>query len=219
MFTGIIQTLGRIESLSPRGGALRMGVATADLDLSDVALGDSIACSGPCLTAVALAPGRFEVDVSPETLAVTTLGNLATGSPVNLERAMKLNERIGGHMVSGHVDGIGAIRSRHQDGNALVLEIEAPKDILRLCVQKGSITVDGISLTINEVTERSFLVSIIPHTAKVTTLGLKQVGDKVNLESDLIGKYVERLLQERGLLPPRPTPVIDKDYLQRRGLI
>ena len=110
------------------------------------------------------------------------------------------------------------LRSRHQDGNALILELEAPKDILRLCVAKGSITVDGISLTINEVTERSFVVSIIPHTAKVTTLGLKQVGDQVNLESDLIGKYVERLLQERGILPPKPAPVIDKDYLKRAGI-
>ena len=132
---------------------------------------------------------------------------------------MKLNERIGGHMVSGHVDGIGVLRSRHQEGNALMLEMEAPKDILRLCVTKGSITVDGISLTINSVTDKSFLVSVIPHTAKVTTLGLKQVGDQVNLESDLIGKYVERLLQERGSLPPKSAPVIDQDYLKRRGLI
>jgi riboflavin synthase len=131
---------------------------------------------------------------------------------------MRLNERIGGHLVAGHVDGIGVIRSRHQDANAIILGIEAPQQILRYCVVKGSITVDGISLTINDVNEKGFSVAIIPHTAKVTTLGLKQVNDPVNLESDLIGKYVERLLQERGQLP-KPTVSIDKDYLQKRGLI
>ncbi|MBH0191309.1 MAG: riboflavin synthase [Nitrospira sp.] len=151
-------------------------------------------------------------------LSVTTLGSFAAGTPVNLERAMRLNERIGGHLVAGHVDGVGVIRNRHQDGNAILFTIGAPPEILRYCVAKGSITVDGISLTINDVTDRGFSVAIIPHTAKVTTLGLKQVNDSVNLESDLIGKYVERLLQERSQLP-KPTPVIDKDYLQKRGLI
>ncbi|ODT46372.1 MAG: riboflavin synthase subunit alpha [Nitrospira sp. SCN 59-13] len=218
MFSGIVEEMGAVSILNKGLAGTRLTIMASTV-MTDLTIGASVSVNGACLTAVARTDHDFSVDVSPETLAVTTLGNLTTGSPVNLERAMKLNERIGGHMVSGHVDGIGAIRSRHQDGNALVLEIEAPKDILRLCVQKGSITVDGISLTINEVTERSFLVAIIPHTAKVTTLGLKQVGDKVNLESDLIGKYVERLLQDRGLLPPKPTPVIDKDYLQRRGLI
>lgn len=131
---------------------------------------------------------------------------------------MKLNERIGGHLVAGHVDGVGTIRNRRQEGNAIFLTIEAPREILRYCVAKGSITVDGISLTINEVGDNAFGVAIIPHTAKVTTLGLKQVNDTVNLESDLIGKYVERLLQERSQLP-KSTPIIDQDYLQKRGLI
>jgi riboflavin synthase len=149
---------------------------------------------------------------------VTTLGQLTAGAPVNLERAMKLNERIGGHLVAGHVDGVGTIRGHRLEGNAIFFTIEAPQEILRYCVVKGSVTVDGISLTINEVTDRSFSVAIIPHTAKVTTLGLKQVNDTVNLESDLIGKYVERLLQERSQLP-KTTPIIDKDYLQKRGLI
>lgn len=138
--------------------------------------------------------------------------------PVNLERAMKLNERIGGHLVAGHVDGVGVIRNRRQDANAIMLTIEAPQQILRYCVVKGSVTVDGISLTINDVNDNGFSVAIIPHTAKVTTLGLKQVNDSVNLESDLIGKYVERLLQERGQLP-KSTISIDTDYLQKRGLI
>jgi riboflavin synthase len=132
---------------------------------------------------------------------------------------MKVNDRIGGHLVSGHVDGVGAVRSRQQDGNAVMLEFEAPPEILRYCIAKGSITVDGISLTVNQVGERTFDVCVIPHTAKVTTLGLKQVGDQVNLESDLIGKYVERLLQERGILPKKPATVVDRDYLKKRGLL
>ena len=218
MFSGIVEEMGAVSVLNKGLAGTRLTIIASTI-MGDLTIGASVSVNGTCLTVVARTDHDFSVDVSPETLHVTTLGSLVSGSPVNLERAMKLNERIGGHMVSGHVDGIGAIRSRHQDGNALILEIEAPKEILRLCVQKGSITVDGISLTINDVTERSFVVSIIPHTAKVTTLGLKQVGDKLNLESDLIGKYVERLLQERGILPPKPTPVIDTDYLKRRGLI
>lgn len=218
MFSGIVEEMGAISILNKSLAGTRLTIIASAI-MGDLTIGASVSVNGTCLTVAARTDQDFSVDVSPETLQVTTLGSLTAGSPVNLERAMKLNDRIGGHMVSGHVDGIGALRSRHQDGNALILEIEAPKDMLRLCVAKGSITVDGISLTINDVTERSFLVSIIPHTAKVTTLGLKQVGDQVNLESDLIGKYVERLLQERGILPPKPAPVIDKDYLKRRGLI
>jgi riboflavin synthase len=150
---------------------------------------------------------------------VTTLGTLVVGAPVNLERAMRVNQRLGGHLVAGHVDAVGALRSRRQDGNAIVLTIEAPPEVLRYCVHKGSIAVDGISMTINEVTDRAFAISVIPHTAKETTLGLKQPGDAVNLEVDLIGKYVERLLQERGQTAPRPAPVIDKDYLKKKGLL
>jgi riboflavin synthase len=186
--------------------------------MSDLKIGDSVSINGTCLTVVTKGERDFAVEISPETLSVTTLGHLSVGAPVNLERAMKLNERIGGHLVAGHVDGVGTIRSRHQEGNAIFFTIEAPADILRYCVVKGSVTVDGISLTINEVGDHGFTVAIIPHTAKVTTLGLKQVNDTVNLESDLIGKYVERLLQERSQLP-KASIVIDKDYLQKRGLI
>ena len=218
MFSGIVEEMGAVSVLNKSMAGTRLTIIAATV-MGDLAIGASVSVNGTCLTVVARTEQDFLVDVSPETLQVTTLGSLASGSPVNLERAMKLNDRIGGHMVSGHVDGIGALRRRHQDGNALILEVEAPKDILRLCVAKGSITVDGISLTINDVTERSFLVSIIPHTAKVTTLGLKQSGDPVNLEADLIGKYVERLMQERGVLPAKSSPVIDKDYLKKRGLI
>jgi len=196
----------------------RLSVLAATV-MDDLGIGNSVSVNGACLTVVSRAEREFAVDVSMETLSVTSLGALAPGAPVNLERAMKLHQRIGGHLVSGHVDAIGAVRNRRQDGNTLILTIEAPKEILRYCVPKGSIAVDGISLTINELTDRSFGVAIIPHTAKVTTLGLKQIGDAVNLESDLIGKYVERLLQERGQIAAKPSPIIDKDFLQKRGLI
>lgn len=217
MFTGIVEEMGAITSMEKTLAGTRMTIL-ASVVMGDLKIGDSVSVSGTCLTVVAKGERDFSVEVSPETLSVTTLGHLAAGAPVNLERAMKLNERIGGHLVAGHVDGVGTIRSRHQEGNAVVFSIEASPDILRYCVAKGSITVDGISLTINEVSTHGLSVAIIPHTAKVTTLGLKQVNDTVNLESDLIGKYVERLLQERHQLPKAP-PVIDKDYLQKRGLL
>jgi len=217
MFTGIVEEMGAIISLEKTLAGTRMTVL-ASLVMGDLKIGDSVSVSGVCLTAISKGENNFTVEVSPETLSVTTLGHLTAGAPVNLERAMKLNERIGGHLVAGHVDGVGTIRSRHQEGNAIFFTIEAPPEVLRYCVVKGSITVDGISLTINDVSAHGFSVAIIPHTAKVTTLGLKQVNDPVNLESDLIGKYVERLLQERSQLP-KSTPIIDKDYLQKRGLI
>ena len=218
MFTGIVEEMGAVTAATKGLAGIRMTII-ASIVMSDLKPGASISVNGACLTVVARSETDFSVDVSPETLSVTTVGTLQAGSPVNLERAMKLTERFGGHLVSGHVDGIGMIRSRQQDGNAILLECEAPKDVLRYCIVKGSITVDGISLTINKVTDRSFLVSIIPHTAKITTLGLKQVGDQVNLEADLIGKYVERLLQERGSVPDKPEPVIDREYLKKRGLL
>jgi riboflavin synthase len=217
MFTGSVEEMGAIASLEKTLAGTRLTIL-ASIVMGDLKIGDSVSVNGVCLTAVSIGARDFSVEVSSETLSVTTLGDMGAGTPVNLERAMKLNERIGGHLVAGHVDGVGVIRSRHQDGNTMFLEIEAPLEILRYCVAKGSITVDGISLTINEVTAHGFSVAIIPHTAKVTTLGLKQVNDPVNLESDLIGKYVERLLQARSQLP-KAAPVIDKDYLQKRGLI
>ena len=218
MFTGIVEEMGVVKALdkSLAGGRLRI---LAKVILDDLPEGASISVNGACLTVVAGDSQEFTVDVSPETLAVTTLGSLTPGAPINLERAMKLNERIGGHLVSGHVDGVGSILNRQQEGNSIVLMIEAPPEILRYCVPKGSITVDGISMTVNEVREGCFKVAVIPHTAKATSLGIKQPGDRVNLESDLIGKYVERLLQERGHTPPKPPPAIDAEYLKKKGLI
>lgn len=217
MFTGIVEEMGAVISMEQTLHGTRLTILASAV-LGDLKVGDSISINGTCLTVVTKGEQSFVAEVSPETLSVTTLGRLSGGAPVNLERAMKLNERIGGHLVAGHVDGVGAIRSRHQEGNAIIFVIEAPHEVLRFCVHKGSVTVDGISLTINDVTDRTFSVAVIPHTAAVTTLGLKQVDDPVNLESDLIGKFVERLLQQRSQLP-KSTPVIDKDYLQKRGLI
>jgi riboflavin synthase len=217
MFAGIVEEMGVVASLEKTLVGTRMTILASNV-MGDLKIGDSVSVNGTCLTVVARSEKDFNVEVSPETLSITTMGLLHSGTPVNLERAMRLNERIGGHLVAGHVDGIGTIRGRYQEANAIVFTLEAPQHILRHCVLKGSITVDGISLTINDVNEKSFSVTIIPHTAKVTTLGLKQVNDAVNLESDLIGKYVERLLQERGQLP-QSTPKIDKEYLQKRGLI
>lgn len=217
MFSGIVEEMGAVTVLRKTLAGARLTILASTV-MDDLKIGDSVSVNGICLTVVSRSERDFSVEVSPETLSVSTLGGFAVGMPVNLERAMKLNERIGGHLVAGHVDGVGVIRSRQQDSNAILFTIGAPPEILRYCVAKGSITVDGISLTINAITEQGFSVAIIPHTAKVTILGLKQVNDTVNLESDLIGKYVERLLQERGQLP-KPTISIDTDYLQKRGLI
>ncbi len=217
MFTGIVEEMGAVTSMEKTLAGTRLTILASTV-MGDLKIGDSVSVNGTCLTVVTKGERDFSVEVSPETLSVTALGQLKSGAPVNLERAMKLNERIGGHLVAGHVDGVGIIRNRHQDGNAIVFTIEAPSEILRYCVAKGSITVDGISLTINDVSEKGFSVAIIPHTARVTTLGLKQPNDTVNLESDLIGKYVERLLQERSQIP-KSAPVIDKEYLRKKGLL
>ena len=217
MFSGIVEEMGVVKSLVPGLAGARLSIL-AGIVLKDLQLGESVSVSGACLTAAEVGETDFVVDVSVETLGVTTLGTLTAGAAVNLERALKLNDRLGGHLVTGHVDGTGILRERTQAGNTLLLTLEVPEPILRYCIPKGSLTVDGVSLTINSVSEDGVSVAIIPHTAKVTTLGIKQPGDAVNLESDLIGKYVERLLQNSGQLPEKAAPVIDRDYLQQRGL-
>ena len=217
MFTGIIEEMGVVKEVSKARQGSSVSILAKTV-LEGLKVGDSVTVNGACLTVVAFARTEMKADLSPETAKVTTLGSLKAGDPVNLERAMRLGDRLGGHLVTGHVDAIGTIRARVQEGDALQLTIEAPREVLRYCVPKGSVTVDGISLTLNEVTDRGFRVTIIPHTAKVTTLGIKQVGDAVNLEADLIGKFVERLFpgRESG---SQPAIQIDKEYLQRRGLI
>lgn len=193
MFTGIIEEVGTVASLR-KGAHSCVLTVNAKTVLEDVHLGDSIATNGVCLTVTSFTKSGFSADVMHETLDRSSLGKLRVGSPVNLERAMAANGRFGGHIVSGHIDGVGTIRSIKEDDNAVWYSIECAPEIVRLIVEKGSITIDGISLTVAQVDATSFSVSIIPHTRAQTNLASKRVGDVVNLENDVIGKYVERLL-------------------------
>ena len=187
----------------------------AETVLSDLKIGDSVAVNGVCLTATTVDAGGFTADVMHETLNRSSLGALVPGSPVNLERAMAANGRFGGHMVAGHIDGTGTITARRQDDNAVWYTVSAAPSLLRYIVEKGSITIDGISLTVASVTETGFSVSAIPHTAAVTTLGEKRVGDTVNLETDIIGKYVEKLL--RPAADTAPKGGISLEFLMENG--
>lgn len=193
MFTGIIEGLGTITDIQPAGQGKQLTL-DADFVLDETKIGDSIAVNGVCLTVVVLAKRRFHVDVSPETFAKTTLGKLKVGSRVNLERALRLSDRIGGHLVAGHVDGLGNIKQKKRVGNSIVISINVPESITRYMIEKGSVAVDGISLTIYDTRRDGFDVSIIPHTAKMTIIGHYKIGDLVNIEADMIGKYVERFV-------------------------
>lgn len=204
MFSGIVEEMGVVTSRDHGRAGTRLSIRASSI-LRDLKRGESVSVSGACLTAVEIGTSDFSVDVSTETLRVTTLDALTVGAAVNLERALTLHDRIGGHLVTGHVDGTGLVREYTHNGRTAWLTFDVPAPILRYCIQKGSITVDGVSLTINTVSERGASVAIVPHTANVTTLGSKQPGDSVNLESDLIGKYVERLLQRNGTLPEPRT--------------
>lgn len=189
MFTGIVEEKGTVQKISQNQICIK-----AEKVLEGTRLGDSIAVNGVCLTVTKLTEGGFWADVMPETFSRSNLGELTAGSPVNLERAMAADGRFGGHIVSGHIDGLGKITKIQRDGNAVRFWIAAEHKILRLIVEKGSIAVDGISLTVVSVSDEDFSISIIPHTLGETTLGSKRVGDSVNLENDIIAKYVERLL-------------------------
>ena len=194
MSTGIIEELGTVERVT-RGRVSAVIAIRAEHILSDLKIGDSVAVNGVCLTATGLTGHGFTADVMHETLDRSALAGLGPGSPVNLERAMAANGRFGGHIVAGHVDGVGTIAAIEKDDNAIWFTITAPAQVLRYVVEKGSIAIDGISLTVARVETDRFAVSVIPHTAAVTLLGLRRTGDRVNLESDLVGKYVERLLR------------------------
>ena len=194
MFTGIIEELGTVERVT-RGRVSAVIAIRAEHILSDLKIGDSVAVNGVCLTATGLTGHGFTADVMHETLDRSSLAGLGPGSPVNLERAMAADGRFGGHIVAGHVDGVGTIAAIEQDDNAIWFTITAPEQVLRYVVEKGSIAIDGISLTVARVETDRFAVSVIPHTAAVTLLGQRRTGDRVNLESDLVGKYVERLLR------------------------
>jgi len=194
MFTGIIEELGTVERVT-RGRVSAVIAIRAEHILSDLKIGDSVAVNGVCLTATSLTGHGFTADVMHETLDRSSLAGLGPGSPVNLERAMAADGRFGGHIVAGHVDGVGTIAAIEKDDNAIWFTIMAPEQVLRYVVEKGSIAIDGISLTVARVEPDRFAVSVIPHTAAVTLLGQRRTGDRVNLESDLVGKYVERLLR------------------------
>lgn len=197
MFTGIIEGVGRIAAREPRGGDIRLTVAAGTLPFDAVQLGESIAVNGVCLTVVAFDTAGFQADASTETLALTTLGGLEVGAAVNLERAMRPTDRLGGHLVSGHVDGVGRVLSVHDDARAQRWRFAAPAPLLKYIAKKGSICVDGVSLTVNEVDGEGFEVALIPHTVAHTAFAHAGAGAAVNLEIDLVARYVERLLGAR----------------------
>lgn len=194
MFTGIIEAIGKISAITPKNGDYQLQVNAGKMDLSDVRLGDSIAVNGVCLTVVKLTSTGFQVDVSNETVRHTAFKQLQSGSPVNLERALTLATRLGGHMVSGHVDGLGTIRVRQDESRSVKFQIEADPSLAKYIAHKGSITVDGTSLTVNAVNDNLFDLNIVPHTLVETIMASYQPGTQVNLEVDLIARYLERLI-------------------------
>jgi riboflavin synthase len=220
MFTGIIETVGKIRELTAQGGDLRVVVGSGGLDMSAVALGDSIAVNGVCLTAVAFDSNSFTADVSSETVACTTVANFTVGTPVNLEMAMLPTTRLGGHLVSGHVDGVGEIKRRWSDGRSERFRIQAPDSLAKYIAAKGSVCVDGISLTVNAVEGNEFELNIVPHTLGATTMGGYQAGQAVNLEVDIIARYLERLLTGDGdSASGGASSKVTRDLLASRGFL
>jgi len=194
VFTGIIKAVGEVGQIARQGGDLRLTIQSPDLPWAELDVGESISVNGVCLTAVAFVSGGFLTDVSAETLAVTTLQQVSVGSRVNLEPALALGERLGGHLVSGHVDCIGTIKAREVDARSVRIDVEVPAEYGRYIAKKGSVCIDGVSLTVNTVAANTFSVNIIPHTAEVTTVKTYEVGGLVNIEVDLLARYLERLL-------------------------
>lgn len=210
MFTGIIESAGIVKRTARRGEDVLLGISTS-MGLGDVKVGDSVAVSGACLTVVEVADGSFSADVSAETLAKTTLRALKIGDSVNLEKALRLDSFLGGHFVLGHVDCVGDIREKRERSNSIILGVEIGEEQGRYIVQKGSVTVDGISLTVNKYEKNRFYVNIIPHTVRETTLRLKKAGDQVNVETDILGKYVEKFIH--------PDSGIDTGFLSEHGFL
>ncbi len=215
MFTGIVKAKGRVRSMKKQGGDFCITVESRDLDWSSFDVGESISVNGVCLTATALHSYGFDADVSMETMTVTALGVLTTGSAVNLEPAISLGERLGGHLVSGHVDCVGTVAARESDARSVRLKIEVPKEYGRYLAKKGAVCVDGVSLTINEVSARAFEVNIIPHTAEETIIGDYAVGAAVNIEVDLLARYIERLLERDE--SSEADAGISRDFLKAHG--
>lgn len=217
MFTGIIEDLGRIEKLSRSSQGSRIAIRSSKIT-EDAGIGDSVAVNGVCLTIAQLENDTFFTDVMPETLAKTNLGQMKNGDLVNLERALKASDRLGGHFVLGHVDEVGTIMHKRKEGNSIVLKISATRSISDYLVPKGSIAIDGISLTITDVENQWFMVAVIPHTAKATTLGQKTVGSTVNLEVDIIGKYVKRMMDKKTSSRSTLDLLYEHGYLDQGGV-
>jgi riboflavin synthase len=215
MFTGLIQDVGEIQSLQPKGGGISLTIRTR-LEPRSVKIGDSLSVDGVCLTVARLSGETFIVEVSPETLRRTTLANAKKGQSVNLEMALKMSDLLGGHLVAGHVDGTGEIEEIVAEGNSLRYRFGVPREIGRYLIEKGSVAVDGISLTVAECQEQAFSVSVVPHTAESTTLGRKKVGERVNLENDLIAKYVEKFVRQADV-PAQPNTRINAAFLAEHG--
>lgn len=216
MFTGLVEEIGKIESIAKSTKSAKITIK-ANKVLEDVKLGDSICTNGVCLTVTSFESNKFTVDVMAETMRRSNLENISIGAKVNLERALRVGDRLGGHIVSGHIDGIGQIKNYEQEDNAVWVTIETSKEILKYVVQKGSIAIDGVSLTVAYVDENIFKVSIIPHTKDMTTLLRKKIGDVVNLECDMVGKYIEKFLSVKEDVPSKKG--IDFDFLKGNGFI
>jgi riboflavin synthase len=214
MFTGLVEELGEVQAIVNGAKSVRLTVKARKV-LEDVKLGDSIAVNGTCLTVVAHEAGCFTADVMPETVKCTVLADLKMGDKVNLERTLAVGDRLGGHIVSGHVDGVGIITGKEKNDNAILVRIQAENAVMRYIVKKGSITIDGISLTVVDYGEAWFSVSLIPHTALMTTLGFKGPGARVNLEGDIIGKYVEKMLGIGGRQEEKPA--LSAEFLRQHG--
>ncbi len=216
MFTGIIEEIGTIKSINSTGISSQLCIS-ANKILEDTKIGDSIAVNGVCLTVTSIKSNLFTADVMAETLRRSNLGSLIPQSKVNLERAMPANGRFGGHIVSGHIDGTGTIVETKPEGNAVWIKINCSDNLLKYIIHKGSITIDGISLTVVKVTDSDFSVSIIPHTAANTTLLQKKSGDVVNLENDVVGKYIEKLLSFQKIDEQKPQSKITEEFLRQNG--
>ena len=215
MFTGLVEDIGTVKKMDRRGEFMNLSIES-NFDLTETKIGDSISIDGVCLTVVELSQRSFRVEVSSETVQRTNLRIMKEGQRVNLERALRLSDRLGGHLVLGHVDGTGTIQEIAEDANSIRMKISASRSIMKYIIEKGSVAIDGISLTVNECSENEFGINIIPHTAGATTLVGKRVGDSINIENDIIGKYVEKFLGGEKA-PKQGESRVDADFLKKHG--